>query len=447
MDLHEDKTLDETELKIISMALDDQLFTNAEIADRIGGRVPFVRDVIDDYFGTTSCNATSVPNWRLGPSKSKRMSEYEIKTEYNKITQTTDGVTDENTNKNGSCEYRPGDLFSSLPNPVVETEFWGDEPIVRRANAAFINTFGYDNIVGENLTELILPKECHSITEIAQESQPREHTEHIVKRRTSTGVQTFLHHHLPYEDKGEQYAFEVYVDISNNQYQSVEVKNRDKQFKMKAKQAEYYNTILLNELRPRINHIMGYFNEKDVQKPGLESCDIELVLENMRKLIDRTITLTENTELVSETDLVSIENLANSAWTVVDTGDSNLDITKKFKLQCHAGLCLQLLVNLFQNSVQHNDSPVSVRIGVHDEMKTTTRDDTQNSFYVADNGCGISEGKKSKLFEIGETDFKQRAGLGLTIVQQIVEAHQWDIELVESSDGGCKFIISNVDFC
>lgn len=429
------------------MAIDDQLITNADIADAVGARVPFVRDVLDDYFDTTSCNATSVPKWDFGSSQSDAVENDTIKNSNIKDIPTINGNPSDNPITDSNCEYRPEHLFTCLPDPVVETEFWGKEPVIRRVNDAFEDIFGYDNVVGEPLRELIIPEECQDVKERSHKCQSKEDAGRIVNRTTSNGVRSFLHRHLPYEHGDDQYAFEVYVDMGDLQYQSAKIDQRNEQIKMWRKQSKQFNSLLMNEFQPKIYSVIKHLNQISEQEDNMQNSDIELGLKHLQQLIDRTIDLNENSKLVTKTNQVSIEMLAKSAWGLIDTDGSNLCISNKFKLHCDSDRCLQLLLNIFRNAIQHNDSPVTVQIDVHNEIQTSTRSDTQNAFYIADNGRGIPDNKKSEVFELGHTESEQSTGLGMTIVQRIVEAHQWKIDLAESSNGGCKFIISDVDIC
>jgi signal transduction histidine kinase len=60
-------------------------------------------------------------------------------------------------------------------------------------------------------------------------------------------------------------------------------------------------------------------------------------------------------------------------------------------------------------------------------------------FYVADDGVGIPEDRRDAVFESGETFSEDGTGFGLSIVEDIAEAHGWRVALVESEDGGARF--------
>ncbi len=65
-------------------------------------------------------------------------------------------------------------------------------------------------------------------------------------------------------------------------------------------------------------------------------------------------------------------------------------------------------------------------------------------FYVADDGSGIPSEKRDAVLDDGYTTTDGEGGLGLAIVQRIVEAHGWDIDVTESDGGGTRFEITDI---
>jgi Signal transduction histidine kinase len=89
-----------------------------------------------------------------------------------------------------------------------------------------------------------------------------------------------------------------------------------------------------------------------------------------------------------------------------------------------------------RNAVEHGGESVAVTVGMLDD---------ETGFYLADDGPGIPDGERDQLFESGYSTTDDGTGLGLAIVRQIVEAHNWEIRVCESADGGTRFEISGVE--
>jgi PAS domain S-box-containing protein len=107
-------------------------------------------------------------------------------------------------------------LFKQLSQPVVELAYDDSDPIIKQANTAFENTFGYTTteIIGESLDDLIVPddkqREAESINDHVETTGCLEPME--VRRQTAEGTREFLLQNAVYDD-GER-AFAIYTDIT-----------------------------------------------------------------------------------------------------------------------------------------------------------------------------------------------------------------------------------------
>jgi signal transduction histidine kinase len=83
--------------------------------------------------------------------------------------------------------------------------------------------------------------------------------------------------------------------------------------------------------------------------------------------------------------------------------------------------------NLYKNAIEHNNDSVTITVG-----------DTPSGFYIQDDGTGVGT---EDIFEYGVSG-SGSTGLGLSIVQKIVEAHGWEVELDSSYTDGARFVIT-----
>ena len=85
-------------------------------------------------------------------------------------------------------------------------------------------------------------------------------------------------------------------------------------------------------------------------------------------------------------------------------------------------------------------APTRQDAGGHDSSALIiTVGDTDEGFYVADDGPGIQPGDREDVFELGHTTRQDGTGFGLAIVQTIAEAHGWTVTAGESAAGGARF--------
>lgn len=94
-------------------------------------------------------------------------------------------------------------------------------------------------------------------------------------------------------------------------------------------------------------------------------------------------------------------------------------------------LILQTLLNLLQNSVAAVAKDDLIELGLK-------KQDNQIQIWVRDTGKGLTPEEQARMFDPFFTTRKEGTGLGLAVVQQIVEQHQGRIEVdSEAGQGTC----------
>lgn len=158
---------------------------------------------------------------------------------------------------------------------------------------------------------------------------------------------------------------------------------------------------------------------------------IERSLDRMETIITDTLALANQGQTVEVTQSLSLGALAEAAWETVETGDVALNVESDVRLEADENRLRQALENLFRNAIDHGGSELTtVRVG-----------SLSDGFYVEDDGTGIDPGDREQIFEIGFSTQERGSGLGMVIVEAIVQAHGWSIEVTEASDGGARFEI------
>jgi two-component system nitrogen regulation sensor histidine kinase NtrY len=96
----------------------------------------------------------------------------------------------------------------------------------------------------------------------------------------------------------------------------------------------------------------------------------------------------------------------------------------------------QALINLIDNAISAIKGAGNIAIGVaHDPILKKVR------IEIADDGQGISNEDKTRLFQPNFSTKKAGMGLGLTIVNTIIADHNGMINVQDNTPRGAKFVI------
>jgi nitrogen fixation/metabolism regulation signal transduction histidine kinase len=97
---------------------------------------------------------------------------------------------------------------------------------------------------------------------------------------------------------------------------------------------------------------------------------------------------------------------------------------------------IRVITNLIQNALHSVSKKKTPQIGVQ-----IVTEPTQTTISVSDNGSGISEKLKSKIFEPKFTTKSAGMGLGLGIVKNIIKSHKGKISFISTQKKGTTFSI------
>jgi signal transduction histidine kinase len=172
--------------------------------------------------------------------------------------------------------------------------------------------------------------------------------------------------------------------------------------------------------------------QEECESPHLdEAAD---ALDRMETLIGDLLTIAREGTQVEETEATTLGAIAEESWSCVGTADATLRTETEQSIQADPSRLKQLLENLVRNAVAHGGEDVTVTVG-----------ELEDGFYVADNGPGILAEERDEVFEAGYSTTAEGTGFGLNIVQEIVEAHGWEISITDSDDGGARLEITDAE--
>jgi signal transduction histidine kinase len=107
-------------------------------------------------------------------------------------------------------------------------------------------------------------------------------------------------------------------------------------------------------------------------------------------------------------------------------------------IHANKGQIQQSVLNLIINSSQA--MPRGGKISIRNSIENRNGKD-MGCIYVKDNGTGIAEEMRDKIFDSFLTSKVEGNGLGLSIVRRILKDHDGDVKLIDSSSEGTTFKI------
>jgi len=189
-------------------------------------------------------------------------------------------------------------------------------------------------------------------------------------------------------------------------------------------------------------------------------------LDRMEDIIEDSLTLAKQGQPVSDPEPIALANAARDSWDAVETADATLTVAVgDDTILADPSRLRSVFENLFRNSVEHGSTSgrtasddsvehgydestgLTVTVGRVDPFHTSTRAPTDSEgFYVEDDGTGVPPGARENVFDTGHTTSDGGTGFGLAIVDGIAEAHGWDVQLSEGTNGGARFTFTGVEF-
>ncbi|QIO24203.1 nitrogen regulation protein NR(II) [Haloarcula sp. JP-L23] len=328
-------------------------------------------------------------------------------------------------------EQRFKSLFQSTPDPVIVVS---PEGTITEVNDAFVRIFGVDpyNLKNQSITELELsPSDVveRVLLRIADEEPASttinwelEGKEILVTELNTEVVRGF-------GDAVERIG--IFRDITARVQREQELERQNERLE------EFAKTVA-HDLRNPLSVARGRL-ELARDSGGEEHFDaISSAHERMDQMIEELLVLAKQGQAVHDPSLIVLPHAADQAWSHVKTRGATLetDVDESAMITADEGRLCGLLENLFRNAIEHDGEEVTVRVGSLS---------SSDGFYIEDDGPGIPPAEQSDIFEAGYSNSPDGTGFGLSIVQQIVNGHGWDITVTESTSGGARFEISNVD--
>ncbi|PSP82972.1 hybrid sensor histidine kinase/response regulator [Halobacteriales archaeon QS_1_68_17] len=322
-------------------------------------------------------------------------------------------------------------LFENTDDAVALVEYDGETPYIQDANGAFDSLFASPDadVVGRPLDEVVAAKERREeARDISQRVKEGTYMRGELERDTVDGPRTFLWQAVPLADPETgtvDQAFAVYRDISR-------LRERERELERQNERLKEFSSIVSHDLRNPLNVAQGNLELARATGESDRLDAVERAHRRMEDLIEDMLTLAREGESVTETEPVDVGELVADCWEMIRTDGTRLDLRTRQTVEADPGRFRQLLENLLSNSVEHGGTGITVG-------------DLDGGLYVEDDGPGIPEDERERVFDPGYSTREDGTGFGLRIVREIADAHGWEVTVTDGSGGGARFEITGME--
>ena len=337
-------------------------------------------------------------------------------------------------------------LLENLSQAVVEVEWDGETPVVEQVNSEFTEVFGYDadEVVGESLDEYVVPEaEADAVSGLNRRIREEGRYSEAVTRLAADDTQRFLLQTAAYGDGTG--AFAVYIDVT-------ERIRRERELERQNERLDAFASVVSHDLRSPLSVAAGRL---ELARGECDSDHLDAVAnahDRMEALVDDPLELARQGEPVGETEPIALRETLDACWDGVATADATLRVETDGRIRADPGRFRQLVENLYRNAVEHGST--SNRTVSDDSVEhrsagvtvTVGELDDGSGLYVEDDGPGIDPDDREAVFEAGYSTDSEGTGFGLSIVEEVAEAHGWTVEVTGGADWGARFEITGVEF-
>mgnify|MGYP000038294107 FL=1 len=257
----------------------------------------------------------------------------------------------------------------------------------------------------------------------------------------SIGVRHFHNIVTPLSETGDTNTVQfISREITQQKHDEQKLKKTKRELEQSNEKLDKFASVVSHDLR---NPLMVTKARVDFVRDDAPTEHVETMernLDRMETMIDELLTLARVGESITDLSRVALAAVAEDAWehTQTDGGTLELNLTRDVVIETDRDRLLQIFENLFRNAFDHNDTPLTIRVGTLDDADGTGL----SGFYIEDDGRGIPPENRTTVLEHGYTTSNGGSGFGLSIVTDIVAAHGWEITIGEGRDGGARFDIS-----
>jgi signal transduction histidine kinase len=209
---------------------------------------------------------------------------------------------------------------------------------------------------------------------------------------------------------------------------AIERKDNERAIERQNERLEQFASVLSHDLRNPLNVAQGRLSVAREERDSDHLREVAEMHDRMEALVEDVLELARHGQYIGEREEVAVEDVVADAWASIDGDSAEIHVEASRSVAADRERLQALFENLFRNAIEHAGESPTVYVG-----------ETEDGFYVEDDGSGIPADERESVFEHGYTTAEDGTGFGLSIVDEIASAHGWDVAVTESECGGARF--------
>ncbi|WP_458187809.1 ATP-binding protein [Haladaptatus sp. NG-WS-4] len=331
-----------------------------------------------------------------------------------------------------ASEERFRTLFQTAPDPVFVLDADGQ---IQAVNDVFCRVTGLKRaaVRGKRLADIeAFPNDSLEklTTDVRERESDGDAPLYSITYTTTDGETRYAEINTAWTQFGSERpeVIGVFRDVTEHKRRKQELKDQNERL-------DEFASMLAHELRNPLGIAQGYLRVAELEGADDAFDEVRGALDRMEQMIDEMLDLARRPGVIEDTQLTAFHDIVEDAWSCVAPPDATLVLENvDSEISADIDRLSQVFENLFRNAVEHAGDDVSVHV-----------ERFPDGVYIEDDGPGIPSDEHDSVFESGFTT-NDGTGLGLSIVEQIIEAHGWEITVTEANGGGARFEITGVEF-
>lgn len=344
--------------------------------------------------------------------------------------------------KKSEEKYR--NIFENIQDVIIQTDpngiFWNISPSVKD-----ITGYSSEELIGKPTNVLQTDEEePDAVIKLIQEKFILKDFEKLIKTKSGKIICVSLNAKMIFDKNGSPHHIDTIVqDITQRKKDEKEIAKQNQKLQIQNKELEQFAYITSHDLQEPLITLKCFSEliKADFPKDANENINqyLDFILESSDRIQKLIKGLLDYSRIGSQIEIKDVDSneIVNDAISIltdnIQKTETQIIIGDLPKIQGYSIELIQLFQNLIENAIKFKKKETPLIINI-----TAKQDEDNWLFAVEDNGIGIEDHNKEKVFiifkRLNNRDEYSGIGIGLAICKKIVALHGGTI-WVESTFG------------